>query len=443
MKNQNSFILLFLFIANIQFTHAQTVQVSTGNTGIWTAAYTGGLNALPSNPAGLNFNLTVRPYALPNCSQNININPAPQIRVSGLCDPGLGTYYYRTTFNLGNLNAICASGRIRADDAIRVYINGIQIVGNLALTCNNVNLSQLNGNNWQIAYNFTDQDIRPLLVTGQNTLIIETPNCETISYVSALFNFAAFPNNFAPLHYSIAQGVNGYTTSLWGTSNAQMRMIGFGGAGSWTGNWTVESSANQNGPWAPFASTTETSSTQSAPWVPAQFSYGTYYRVTYTITTTCGPTVTYTAIIFITCQGCRLMPQGGVDGDGLTSISDSKDNGIYASYEELFPRDEFLNPPTSADSSKISNVLLQDVIQKVFVDYTSHTLITTLQEEMSPEETSLEVYSIVGKLMWMGKIQDNISAISVSDWPNGIYVIHVRRDKQQIRGSKKVAILRQ
>ena len=137
------------------------------------------------------------------------------------------------------------------------------------------------------------------------------------------------------------------------------------------------------------------------------------------------------------------MPQGGVDGDGLTSISDSKDNGIYASYEELFPRDEFLNPPTSADSSKISNVLLQDVIQKVFVDYTSHTLITTLQEEMSPEETSLEVYSIVGKLMWMGKIQDNISAISVSDWPNGIYVIHVRRDKQQIRGSKKVAILRQ
>lgn len=103
MKNQNSFILLFLFIANIQFTHAQTVQVSTGNTGIWTAAYTGGLNALPSNPAGLNFNLTVRPYALPNCSQNININPAPQIRVSGLCDPGLGTYYYRTTFNLVTL----------------------------------------------------------------------------------------------------------------------------------------------------------------------------------------------------------------------------------------------------------------------------------------------------------------------------------------------------
>lgn len=453
MKNFKLLTLVLVhFLAILQGVHSQVV-VTSANPGTWSLANVAGYNAQAPTAAfldNLNYNLT--PVAYPGNCSNINNTPAPQMTVPTpvVCGAQNQTRYYRTTFNLDN-NPECytISARIRADDAFRVFINGTQVgPGTLTLiNCNGNNLSQLNGNNWNTVY--TLPSFLSLLTTGQNTLIIEVPNCQTISYLSALFTFNPLPAlpTGNQIHFSTVQGSGGYQANLWGVSPKSMKTLGYP-SNFWTGNWTIESSNSPSGPWTPFTTNAENTSSQISPWQPALFLYGKYYRVTYQITTICGySSANSVYTFFVNCQGC--LTNGGIIEEFIPNPSSELQEDIEFEHGEIMDRDgnetqtpisEFINYNTLDSVSQ--NVMggAIEVFQKVYVDQSSNLLNLILNEGNS-NGTYVEIYSTLGKMIWAGEIQQQVS-LDISDWVNGIYIIHAKDRGFQTTKPKKVLICR-
>jgi hypothetical protein len=450
MKNFKLFTLvLFHFLSILQVVYSQVV-VTSANPNDWSLANVAGYNnQAPSASflAGLNYNLT--PVGYPGTCSNINSTPAAQMTVPApvVCGQQNQTRYYMTTFNLNN-DPLCyvISAKVRADDAFRVFINGTQVSpGALTLTCNGNNLTQLNGNNWNTVY--TLPSFQPLLVTGQNTIIIEVPNCATISYLSALFTFNPLPAlpTGNQIHFSTIQGSGGYQASLWGVNPKSMKILGYS-SGVWTGNWTIESSSSPNGPWTLFSNNSENTSSQATPWLPAVFLYGKYYRVTYQITTICGTSSSYSVYtFFVNCQGC--LTNGGIIEQFVQNPSSVSQEIEYWT-SEIIERDasetqtaisEFINYASDSLSLDVMNST-KEIFQKAYVDQSSNLLNLTLNEGNS-NAAYVEIYSILGKMIWAGDVHEQLS-LDISTWADGIYIIHGKEDKYQTIKPKKVLICR-
>jgi Secretion system C-terminal sorting domain len=453
MKNFKLLILVsFHFLALIQGAYSQVV-VTSANPNSWSLANVSGFNTQAPSAAflaGLNYNLT--PVGYPGTCSNINSTPAAQMTVPApvVCGAQNQTRYYMTTFNLNN-DPFCyvTSASIRADDAFRIFINGTQVgPGTLTLACSGNNLTQLNGNNWNTVY--TLPCIQSLLVTGQNTIIIEVPNCATISYLSALFTFNPLPAlpTGNHIHFSTNQGSGGYQASLWGVNPKSMKTLGFPScSGVWTGNWTIESSSSSNGPWTPFTNNSENTSSQTTPWLPPLFLYGKYYRVTYQITTTCGTSSANSVYtFFVNCQGC--LTNGGIIEQFVQNPSIGVQEDIEYGANEIIERDasetqtaisEFINYAPDSLSLNVMNST-KEIFQKAYVDQSSNLLNLTLNEGNS-NAAYVEIYSILGKMIWAGYIQEQLS-LDISTWADGVYIIHGKEDEYQIIKPKKVLICR-
>ncbi len=453
MKNFKLLTLILVhFFAILQGVHSQVV-VTSANPGTWSLANVAGFNAQAPTAAflnGLNYNLIPIAYS-GNCS-NINNTPAAQMTVPlpfpVVCGAGNQTRYYRTTFNLdNNPERYNITARIRADDAFRVFINGTQVAPSaLTLNCTG-NLTQLNGNNWNTI--FTLPSFCSSLMAGQNTLIIEVPNCQTISYLSALFTFNPLPAlpSGNQINFSTVQGSGGYQASLWGVNPKSMKTLGYS-SNIWTGNWTIESSNSPSGPWTPFTTNVENTSSQISPWLPALFLYGKYYRVTYQITTICGDfSANSVYTFFVNCQGC--LTNGGIIEEFIPNPSSELQEDIAYEHSEIMERDanetqtpisEFINYNTLDSVSQ--NVMggAIEVFQKVYIDQSANLLNLTLNEGNS-NGTYVEIYSILGKMIWAGEVQQQVS-LDISDWVNGIYIIHAKNGRYQTTKPKKVLVCR-
>jgi hypothetical protein len=409
---------------------AQVVTVSTANPANWGAADFAGLNV---NPVGIPGAFPIVPIAQCGGGSRMTIPD----NNGGTCGTGHPrTRFFSTTVNLnGCYNGTCT---VAADDYLRIFVNGIQVTPSTTTLagCSGFTINSLNANNAALAINSN------VLLQGNNTIVIEVGNCTGPSWVSGTFTFNPLPplpaGNQLNYTFNGPGSTTSYSVNFWGVNPKSMKILGY--SGIWAGNWLVETGPTTNGPWSFFQSRVESTSSMNSPWVSNTLSIGQWVQVTYTITTICGNTATYTVKW---CVGCR--PEGPIIVDSpvqYLSRNAKIENDLLVSEEGMIEQEELLNTSYNwdADTSSIGSNDIQ--VLNANYDRISESIVISFDNDtFIDSEIDLKLFDVQGKLIWYNNLPNSKNAIfEIANLAPGLYILHAK-NKETLLPPRKIFAL--